>query len=62
MNFQIASMRLFSEDPAEPSEIVASVEKELRKPIKHAAVMMALRRLAEKLQANPVALLEFTDE
>lgn len=40
--------------------LVADVEKEFGKPVKHAAVMMAIRRLEEKLQKMPISQPRFT--
>ncbi|MBW2967100.1 hypothetical protein KY362_01300 [Candidatus Woesearchaeota archaeon] len=34
------------------SELQPAIEQELRKPVKHAAIMMALRRISEKLESR----------
>jgi aspartokinase len=41
-------------------ELMPVLEKELGKKVKHSAVMMALRRLAEKLEHNKVNEISFT--
>ncbi|MFA6888364.1 MAG: hypothetical protein WC254_02605 [Candidatus Woesearchaeota archaeon] len=42
--------------------MICDVEKEFGKKVKHAAVMMALRRLQEKLQKMPISHPKFTSD
>ncbi|PIN81114.1 hypothetical protein COV11_02650 [Candidatus Woesearchaeota archaeon CG10_big_fil_rev_8_21_14_0_10_30_7] len=42
-------------------ELISDIEKEIGKKVQHAAVMMALRRLSEKLEKKPMTLLKFSE-